>query len=386
MTHNGFSAEALNADEMEDYQKDWADLAKRALEPNAFFEPGFALAATRLFPARSRPLFIAVWKEEPGLKRRRLMALCPVIASKSMFGDGLARVWLHKQAALATPLLDRLQAAAALDALFGWLERYMPTASGIVFHKIGRSGPTFEALMAAAQSANRQTDIFEEYQRAVFIHGEDADEAFEKASSRKALKELYRRRRRLEELGHVEYLQFTKPDEVRRAVEDFLVLEASGWKKGRGALLSQAALATFFRSATRALAHERKCQIHSLTLDGRPLAMGVVLESGGRAFFWKIAYDEAYRSQAPGVELVHSLTKAQTARADLDMTDSCAIANHPLIDRVWPQRIGLCDLVVQLQAGRARAFAQACRGEARRRSIRAFAKSAVVRFLNRKVS
>jgi CelD/BcsL family acetyltransferase involved in cellulose biosynthesis len=386
MMQNSFSTEALSAAEMENCFAEWADLARRALEPNAFFEPGFALAAVKLFPARSQPRFVAVWAEGGSLEPRRLMALYPIAPPGRMFGDRFVRLWLHKQAALATPLVDRRNAAPALAALFGWLERHMPKAPGIVFQKIARSGPTFEALLAAAQSCGRQTEILDQYARAAFFHGEDADEAFERASSRKALKELHRRRRRLEGLGRVEHLRLAKPEDVRQAVEDFLALEASGWKRGRGALLSQPLLAAFFRAATCALAGEGKCQIHSLTLDGRPLAMGVVIESGGRAFFWKIAFDEDYRSQAPGVELVHELTKAQTARADLDMTDSCAIANHPMIDRVWPGRIGVCDLAIELQAGRAPAFSRACRAEAARRRIRALVKEAIVRFLRRKVS
>jgi CelD/BcsL family acetyltransferase involved in cellulose biosynthesis len=386
MTANGFSAEALSVAEMENSCAEWADLARRALEPNAFFEPAFALSAAKLIPGKSRPIFVAVWQESHSVTPRRLMALCPIMTPNRMFGGGFLRLWLHKQAALATPLVDRRNAAPALEALFGWLERHAPAAPGIVFQKIARSGPTFEALLAAAQSRGRQTEILDHYERAAFFHGEGADEAFERASSRKALKELHRRRRRLEGLGRVDYTRFAKPVDVCQAAEDFLALEASGWKKGRGALLSQPLLAAFFRAATGALAGEGKCQIHSLTLDGRPLAMGVVIESGGRAFFWKIAYDEAYRSQAPGVELVHELTKAQTARADLDMTDSCAIANHPMIDRVWPGRIGVCDLAIELQSGRATAFSRACRLEAARRRLRTLAKEAVVRFLKRKVS
>jgi CelD/BcsL family acetyltransferase involved in cellulose biosynthesis len=384
--HGGFSVDAFGAEEMENYHREWADLADHALEPNAFLEPVFALSAARLFPERSRPQFVVVWKEVAAPSRKRLMALLPIVPPGSVIGNRLARAWLHKQAALATPLLDRQNAAPALDALLGWFDRYLPATSGLVFPKVPRSGPFYEALVAAAQAAGRETKLLDEHERAAFLHGDDPDEAFERASSRKAFKELQRRRRRLEQLGRVEHWRFTSPEDIRQAVEDFLALEASGWKQGRGALLSQASLATFFRGAVRLLAREGKCQIHSLTLDGRPLAMGVVLESAGRAYFWKIAYDEAYRSQAPGVELIRVVTNAQTARVDLDMTDSCAIANHPMIDRVWPGRIGICDIAVELQTRRPNAFSRACRGEAARRRLRAAAKDLAIRLLRRKVS
>jgi hypothetical protein len=50
---------------------------------------------------------------------------------------------------------------------------------------------------------------------------------------------------------------------------------------------------------TRRLSREGKCRIDALTVDGRPVAMGIVLRSRDRAFFWKIAYDEDLRRNRP---------------------------------------------------------------------------------------
>src|SRR5208283_5101213 len=87
--------------------------------------------------------------------------------------------------------------------------------------------------------------------------------------------------------------------------------------------------------------------------DGAPLAMGILFESGDRAYFWKIAFDERFRSYAPGIDLVHRLTGVLAGRDDIALTDSCAIANHPMIDRFWPDRIGVCGREAQAQAQRA---------------------------------
>ena len=48
--------------------------------------------------------------------------------------------------------------------------------------------------------------------------------------SRRHLQEYQRLKRRLSELGTLEYRIARQPDEVRQAVEDFLALEAAGWK------------------------------------------------------------------------------------------------------------------------------------------------------------
>jgi CelD/BcsL family acetyltransferase involved in cellulose biosynthesis len=379
---NGFLVQAFSVERMEEHIDDWRDLTARALEPNAFFEPAFALPAARHFHAKSRPLFVTVWKEMGEGKRKRLMALCPISPTRGF----LARAWLHKQAALATPLVDRDNAVSALKELFAWFEQNLQGASGILFPKIPQTGPTYAALMSAARAAGRETRLLESHERAVLLHGESADEAFRRAGGAKMISELRRRRRRLEELGRVEYNRVSSPDEVRVALEEFLTLEASGWKRDRGALLMEPSLATFVRGSMRLLAREGKVQIHRLSLNGRPVAMGIVLESAGRAYFWKIAYDESFRSQAPGLQLSYEVTKTQTARRDIDLTDSCAIADHPMVNRIWPERLVICDLVVQLRPERPRYFANACRTESARREIRALAKRAANRLLGRKSS
>lgn len=378
----GYQVESLDVEEMNDDLEAWADLSARALEPNAFFEAGFALSAARHFPLKARPQFVAVWKREHGA--RRLLALCPTVPASALLGDGLAQIWLHKQAALATPLVDRGEAVPALEAYLDWLERETGGA-GALFPKIPKNGPTLAALCEAARRSGRAVETIEEHERAALYPGSSTDELWTRAASRKGLKEVQRRQRRLEEMGEVQFHQARRREEIRKATEDFLALEAAGWKGERGAFLSHPSLSTFVRSSTRLLAREGKCQIFSLTLSGKPIAMAIVIESQGRAFFWKIAYDEAYRSQAPGVQLVYLLTKAQLAKGGVDMTDSCAIANHPMIDNVWPDRLAMCDVAVQLRRAPAFAFDDACRKERRRRKLRNLAKEAV-RLLGRKMS
>jgi hypothetical protein len=173
------------------------------------------------------------------------------------------------------------------------------------------------------------------------------------------------------------------PAALRTAAEAFLALEGAGWKAGRGALLSDPALATFLRSATRQLAEDGLCRIVSLRLDGRPIAMTILFDSQNHSYCWKIAFDERFRAQAPGVQLIYEVTRLQLARPEIALTDSCAIANHPMIDRLWPDRVEICDLAV---ATRASAFRHACARETLRRGLRAAAKTAATRLLRRKVS
>ena len=105
------------------------------------------------------------------------------------------------------------------------------------------------------------------------------------ASARRR-KELRRQRRRLSETGVRRYVSARAPAEIARATERFLALEHNGWKGARGtALLADPTLATFVRTMTRLMAHEGKCRIDSLEIDGRPVAMGIVITVGDRAHF-----------------------------------------------------------------------------------------------------
>jgi CelD/BcsL family acetyltransferase involved in cellulose biosynthesis len=376
----GLHIETLGVDEMDAHGDAWRALAARTLEPNIFFEPGFALALARHAPVKSRPRFVAVWREgaEP-----RLVGLFPMAPEGVSIG-GLARLWLDKQAALAAPLLDPDFAGAALRAYFAYTRRMRPGAA-IVFPRLIAGGATHKAILAAARDTGRQTATLESYLRAALYRGAEADALARRGAGLHAVKELHRRRRRLEEQGVVAFSLLSEPREIRAAVEDFLALEAAGWKGARGALLKDPALSAFARSATRLLAREGKCRIARLALDGRPLALGVVFESGDRAFFWKIAFDESFRASAPGIDLVYELTRRLTERSDIAVTDSCAIANHPMIDRFWPDRLPICDLAVELDPARPSVFYWVCEMEGFRRTSRESVKRLVNRLLHRKI-
>jgi len=370
--------ETLDLGQVEAHAEAWSALAGRALEPNAFFEPGFALALARHLPARRRPRFLAVWRDE---SRQWLVGLFPLAATS----HGLARIWLDKQTPLTTPLVDRQCAEAALRALFAHLQESEP-AVGLVLPRLTQDGTASRAILAIARETGRAVETLSAFKRAGLLAGSNADALARRGASSYALRELYRRRRRLGELGKIEFSLISEPAALQGALEEFLALEASGWKGRRGALLRERKLADFARRATQEMAGGGQCQIARLSLDGRPLAMGILFTSRDRAYFWKIAFDERFRAYAPGIDLVHRLTAVLAGRDDIALTDSCAIANHPMIDRFWPDRIGVCDIAVALDCARPGGFRAACAIERLKRELRQRLKHAVNRTLRRKVS
>jgi hypothetical protein len=75
----------------------------------------------------------------------------------------------------------------------------------------------------------------------------------------------------------------------------------------------------------------------TLSLDGSPIAMLANFLCPPGSFSFKTAFDERYARFSPGV-LLQRENLALLDRADIDWCDSCASADHPMIDHVWRER------------------------------------------------
>ena len=351
----------------------WSDLLTRSLEDNVFLEPGFALTAAQHFPAARRPSFLIVSDARGFDDRDRMIGMCALEVANGF--APLTRAWLPKQAALGTPLLDRAQGVEALDMMLAWIERDHPRTAGLLWPALASHGPTADLIHARAKARGLDLHLFDKGERAILFGGVDVEAMLRNTMSSKHIKELRRQRRRLGEMGDLTYVSARRPEQIRLAVEHFLTLEAGGWKGGRGtALLCDPAIAAFVRTMTRRLSRDAKCRVESLELNGEPIAMGIVLATGKSAFLWKIAYDEAYAPYSPGVQFTIEFTRRQVAKGEIDTTDSCAIPEHPMIDRIWPDRLAISDIALAITRSRGKSFDIAIRKEKLRRKLHGYAK------------
>ncbi len=351
----------------------WNGLLDRCLEDNVFLDPAFSLTAASHCEARQRPGFILVW-DGTSLAHRSLIAVCPIALPRNPLRR-LATGWVHDLTALGVPLLDRDHAATALKAVLAFMAARWPGRGAMLFEAIPADGPTAALLRHVAEATGRDMAVTEHWHRAVLRLRGAPNQAGLNAISAKAGKEVRRQARRLADLGRLSYARL-RGDDLDGATEQFLALEAGGWKGRAGtALLRAASRAAFARTMIRLLGQRSRCSIHRLALDEAPIAMAVVLSCGRTDYLWKIAYAEDLARFSPGVQLVLALSETQKRDGRALVTDSCAVPDHPMIDRLWRDRLTMQHVAVALAPERNRAFRFAVAGERLWRRIRASAKA-----------
>jgi CelD/BcsL family acetyltransferase involved in cellulose biosynthesis len=322
---------------------EWRALAARALVPNVFYEPAFALAAQPVF---GRDVDVTlVWSRGP---TRRLLGLLPARIERYRYGLPWPIVmgWINPYAPLGVPLIDPEAAEAVLGA---WLERLASRRPRLLLLPMfPRQGALASAFDAAPARRGGASMALASHERALLAPAGDRADYIERALPRKKLKELGRQLRRLGDDGAVTWDTARDPAAIGAALADFLTLEQAGWKghAGTAAVLSPP-IHAFLDAAVSDLAREGKAEITRLLLGGRAIAALIVLRSGDTAWCWKIAYDERHARASPGVQLMLQATKALLAAPGLARVDSCAAPDHPMIDHIWRERLPLADRLVQ---------------------------------------
>lgn len=114
-------------------------------------------------------------------------------------------------------------------------------------------------------------------------------------------KNLRKQRKKLEAAGTISWHFLEGAECTPEHIEQFLLLEASGWKGERGgAILMRPAAAAYYRDALRELASGGQLELHLLAIDGRCVAGQLGVRRFDTLNLLKIAYDENAAHLAPG--------------------------------------------------------------------------------------
>jgi len=348
----GYSADrAVSAAELVDLTavplQAWSTLCSRAIEPNAFYAPEWALAVTRHVPGDENIQALLAW-DSPA--RKKLIGFLPVTSTWRALKLPLpVLVTWHGYAPLSVPLLDK---ECAVEAARGLLNAANEAGAQALLFSMLTDGPAAEAFRTALASDSRIPRSLHSEERALLDATGDAEILLQDALGSKKLKELRRQRNRLADDGEVRFSLSVSPQQTEAALEAFVKLEAAGWKGKRGtALGAQEGLSKFIGQAVRKLAPQGRFEVATLTRGADVIAAGLVVRHLDRAYFFKTAYDERLAKCSPGVQLTLELTKHFCADASVKSVDSTATADHPMINQIWKGRLALSETLIPLRAG-----------------------------------
>ncbi len=313
----------------------WDDLAVAASEPNPFLESWYLLPALAYCQTADESAALLL-VEQDGV----LIGLLPITRTARHGRWPLTHLegWHHPNAFLGTPLVRAGHEAAFWQALLATLDD-CPDA-GLFFHlrSLDAAGPVATALQAVCAAEKRPCGIVHREERA-FLQSALAPDVYAEAALRgKKRKELRRQMARLKDQGSVRFQKHDDGNELDDWIASFLALEASGWKGRVGSALASApGTRQLFVEALHGAAAHGRLQRLAHYLDDQPIAMLANFITLPGSFSYKTAFDERYARFSPGV-LLQLENLALLNQPGLEWADSCAAADHPMIDSIWMER------------------------------------------------
>jgi CelD/BcsL family acetyltransferase involved in cellulose biosynthesis len=314
----------------------WEALAADAAEPNPFYEHWMLIPALQAYGADAFRC-VAVWQDGT------LAALFPMWLQRRFRGLPVPalRSYRHRNMLACTPLLRAKHLAKSLAALLD--EAPAPVME---FDWTPTGGLFYGALAEAMSSRGLPWLVTDAYERALLLRERDPRERYN-SNTRNNLR---RCQSRLEAIGKVAPARLSPGDDLEAWTQEFMRLEASGWKGRAGTALrcredDRRFVAAVFPEAFR----RGRLLLTGLDLGGRALARHVIFTAGEGAWSFKLAYDEAHEKCSPGLLGEVDNVRQFLETPGLRWLDSNTARESPGYWRVWKDRLAVQRVAVGLR-------------------------------------
>ncbi|MCA9000176.1 MAG: GNAT family N-acetyltransferase [Planctomycetaceae bacterium] len=322
-----------------DFVRELRQLAATAADKNIFYEPSTLLPARRYLAGEDKWRMVLIHQRQRGHdESKRLVGFFPFVQLHSDWGISQWSLWKHPYCFLTLPLVESGHEEPVFECLFRSLKTNSLGPALLHFPLLPGDGPVHRAFVAVKRRLLLTSFIRDEFLRAIIRIPDDADEYLRDTLSGHHLREYRRQRRKLEEHGQLEYRAWSKGQPLHSWIDWFLELEASGWKGEKQTAMScDQSHTQYFQEMASLAAENHQLRMDGLFLDGSPIALSCSLVSPPVSFGFKIAFDEQFKKFSPGTQL--ELERMSRGKDEtISMSDSCAVPDHPMINRLWKER------------------------------------------------
>ncbi len=329
---------------LEPYLAAWDDLTAAAIEPNVFYESWMLLPALRAYGSGTTVVLVFSNLAPHRHGQPLLCGLFPLVRRRRL-GARVLSLWSYIHCFLATPLVRAGFGPGALRALFDWLAHDRRGAALLECGRVTGDGPFYHLLLDYLREQRRGLWLLGAYARAFLCRGSGPLDRHVSGDKRRKLR---RAEERLAEHGPVTYSELGPDGDLDAWLEDFLRLEASGWKRDTGsALVCRDADRDFFREVTRAAFGRRRLMMLSLNVGGRPVAQLCNFLVADGSFAFKVAFNEELARHSPGALLELENLRRLEAQPKIRWMDSCTDTTDVLIKQLWADRRIIQDILVE---------------------------------------
>jgi CelD/BcsL family acetyltransferase involved in cellulose biosynthesis len=272
----------------------------------------------------------------------------------------VTRAWSHAYAPLGMPLVDDAAFEETMARFAELLLRLGPEAGDCLrFDDFPADAPHGKRFLEALTSAGLAVRLCNFSSRAALFGPSlrPGRASLKPLANRKRRHEFARQLRRLSEVGKVEFTRSGDFRDLALRLEEFLLLEAQGWKgRRRTSIHTVKRGAAYARQMVASFGAHGDAEVLTLRLSGRPIAALVLLRAGGAWYPWKTAFDEGYRAYSPGIHLMIEASRRMTADPAFRFADSLA-RQGSWMESLWTDTIPLATLLVAVAPGAAGAAA-----------------------------
>jgi hypothetical protein len=209
-------------------------------------------------------------------------------------------------------------ATAAFNALLAELGRQVPNHLGLDLARVRQDSPIWTVLQHGLEGYVVRRGLL--HRGSVLNVKGDFDSYLATLGNMRS--NLKRYRKKLERRGRVSIDIRTGSAASADFLDEFLTLEASGWKGRSGtALLNQPDSVPFHMALIRNFAAQERLEWHTIRVNECLVAARMALRCGNALLFPKIAFDEAFAECRPGSILTEETLRNAFSRPDITELD-----------------------------------------------------------------